>query len=71
MEADCGYRGEPDCVEDPDFCEPPTQAMRTMKTNVTARHEGVNGKIKKWGAMMQAWRHSHETHLLAFRRLSL
>ena len=48
VEAERGYRGEPDCVEDPDFCEPPTQATRTLKTNVRARHEGVNGRIKKW-----------------------
>ena len=69
VEADRGYRGEPDAVEDPDYFEPNTPEMKAMKTNVRARHEAINGRIKNWGAMRLAWRHNHGFHGVAFRAI--
>ena len=67
VEADKGYRGYPDQIETPDFISPETSEMREMKSKVRARHEMVNGRLKTWGALKQAWRHHHTHHGLAFR----
>ena len=67
VEADLGYRGWEDKVEDPTICIPNTEEMVEMKAMVRARHEMVNARLKTFCALRNSWRHDRSHHGLAFR----
>ena len=67
VEADLGYRGWADKVEDPTICIPNTEEMVYMKSMVRARHEMVNARLKTFNALKYAWRHDRSHHGLTFR----
>jgi hypothetical protein len=62
--ADRGYRGdERICIPD-DFLDNEHKiAMNTAR----ARHETINGHLKRWGILKNVFRHIRDKHHIAFR----
>lgn len=62
---DGGYKGEPRRVQmkgDTNL----TQETRAFNDLARARHETVNGRIKKYRSMTDRWRHGRDRHHFAF-----
>ena len=55
VEADHGYGGEPATIRLPFQAE--SKEEIACKGRARARHEGINGFIKSFGAMSKRWRH--------------
>jgi hypothetical protein len=65
VEADRGYRGQPDKVRIPvDYRD---DAERKRKSRARARHKTVNKRFKQFGILKQKFRHRLERHQMVFR----
>lgn len=63
-EADLGYKGEPTVIRTPiDYV---SKSDLRAKKNARARHETVNGVIKKWQVLTQKFRHDRKLHRHCF-----
>lgn len=71
VEADQGYQGWAQYIEDPNFMVPNNEHMATQKTNVRARHEMVNNRLKNFHCLKNAWRHHRDHHGIAFRCVAI
>ena len=63
VECDGGYRGDPQCRHKHIIMN---EADSRAKSAARARHETVNGDIKKFGCLQQVWRHDRHLHKYAF-----
>jgi hypothetical protein len=59
VEADLGYRGEPQYVKTP-------QPGNDVQARVRARHETVNKRFKQWNCLSRVFRHQLERHQVTF-----
>jgi hypothetical protein len=67
VEADRGYRGQPDKVRIPvDYRD---ENERKMKSRARARHETVNKRFKQFGILKQKFRHRLVNHQKVFRTI--
>lgn len=64
VEADRGYRGEPDKVRVPvDYMN---RRQKKQKERARARQETVNRRFKHFGVLKQVYRHGLSTHKIVF-----
>jgi hypothetical protein len=66
VKADEGYRGHPDKIKCPWNNANPAENWG-MQGRVRARHETLNGRLKKWGILSQVFRHHIMMHGNVFR----
>jgi hypothetical protein len=64
VEADNGYRGEPNHARTADGFV--SQADDRAKWTARNRHETVNRRLKQWGCLKQVWRHNRRLHKTVF-----
>ena len=69
VEADNGYRGEPESVDLPEECV--DERQREVKSRVRARHETMNNRLKNWSILSNSFRHPVEKHLLVFNSIAV
>jgi len=62
VEADRGYRGEPDAINVPDGDNAPVDE----KDQVRGRHETVNKRFKQFNILHRVFRHEREQHAFVF-----
>ena len=62
--ADRGYKGDPRVVNPNDF---DSDYHKKQMSNIRARHETVNGRIKKWECMSARFRNDRDKHHFVFR----
>lgn len=67
VEADKGYRGQPDKIRTPDDCYGRAEKLR--KRRASARHETVNRRFKQFNALKKHFRHDLEDHQKVFRAI--
>jgi hypothetical protein len=65
VEADRGYRGQPNKVRIPVDCRDENE--RKKKNRARARHETVNKRFKQFGILKQKFRHNLRKHQQIFR----
>lgn len=65
VEADRGYRGQPDKVRTPDDYR--SSAERDLKKLARARHETVNRRFKQFNVLKLHYRHNLQSHQQVFR----
>ena len=70
VEADDGYRGEPNCVRTPSdlFI---TENKKKLKCIARRRHETCNRRFKHWGALQNTFRHSAKDHEFVFTAIAV
>jgi hypothetical protein len=69
VEADNGYRGEPNHARTADgFVSP---ADDRAKQGARARHETVNRRLKQWGCLKNVWRHERPLHKKVFAAVAV
>jgi hypothetical protein len=70
LEADKGYRGEPQYIKTPNDYGL-TYLAKEQKKNVRARHETVNKRFKQFGCLLERFRHDKTKHGDAFRAVAV
>ena len=60
VEADRGYRGEPQCVSVPSDYS--SQKQKIAKDHARARHEHINGRLKQFACLSHIFRHDVQKH---------
>lgn len=65
VEADKGYRGQPDKVRTPDDYE--TVEERNQKSYARSRHETANKRFKQFKILKMTFRHELDVHQMVFR----
>ena len=70
VEADNGYRGEPFSVSTPDDNQN-SAIHHAAKANARARHECVNGALKKFKALKTQFWHKHKHHSAVFTAVAV
>lgn len=70
VEADDGYRGEPDCIRTPTdlFI---TDNKKKLKCIARRRHETCNRRFKHWNSLQNAFRHSAKDHEFVFTAIAV
>ena len=63
--ADSGYKGEAK-VSRPDDAAI-GHDNRVAASQLRGRHEGINGKLKRWGILRQLFRHNRNKHHIVFK----
>ncbi len=71
VEADRGYRGEPDSVSTPNCNVFLNQVGRRQKSLVRSRHETLNKRLKQWHCLHDTFRHNLEKHSCVFRAVAV
>lgn len=71
VEADKGYRGEPECVCVPNHNVFLNRVGRRQKTLVRARHETLNKRLKQWRCLHDTFRHDLVKHGPVFRAVAV
>ena len=66
--ADKGYRGEDNFINTPDQG---TDAYQDEMARIRGRHETVNKRLKNWGCMKKAFRHSLDFHQTCFEAVAV
>jgi hypothetical protein len=66
VEVDKGYHGHPDKIKCPDNADNPRENL-AMKARVRSRHETLNGRLKNWGILAEAYCHDISKHGDVFR----
>ena len=61
VEADDGYRGEPDFVKCPCLFINGFENIE-LQQRVRSRHETINGRLKQWQILYQRYRHDEIDH---------
>jgi len=61
--ADGGYRSQDGNAETPTYLDNPDQKM---KQDIRARHEAINGMVKRFEALNRTFRHSRDAHQAIF-----
>jgi len=61
--ADGGYRSQDGNAETPTYLDNPDQKM---KQDIHARHEAINGMVKRFEALNRTFRHSRDAHQAIF-----
>ena len=71
VEADLGYRGEPDFVSVPDCNSFLNRVGRRQKALARSRHETLNKRLKQWHCLHDTFRHDLEKHSPVFRAVAV
>ena len=66
--ADRGYKGDPKIVTQNDARD---EKHKKQMSDVRARHETVNGRLKQWKALSSRWRHDKDKHHIVFRAVAV
>jgi hypothetical protein len=64
--ADRGYRGDRKVITPCDML-PNNEEVQAKMSNFRGRHECINGRLTRWKALSDRWRHRLDKHHLAFR----
>jgi hypothetical protein len=59
---DLGYAGEPDTLTV--ICQSDLAEVKNFKEAARARHENVNGRLKKFGILDKPWAYHRDKHAL-------
>jgi hypothetical protein len=71
VEADLGYRGEPQSVSTPDCSVFLNEVGKRQKELARSCHETLNGRLKNWHCLHDTFRHDLEKHGSAFRAVAV
>jgi hypothetical protein len=71
VEADKGYRGEPESVSVPNHNVFLNRVGRRQKELVRARHETLNRRLKQWHCLHDTFRHDLVKHGPVFRAVAV
>ena len=69
VEADKGYRGEPEKVRTPEAFV--SRSDKKAKKKARAQHETVNKCFKQWGCLKQTFHHDLDKHNLVFAAVAV
>jgi hypothetical protein len=69
VEADDGYRGEPEKIRTPGIAV--SQADLRAKKRARHRHETVNSRFKNWGCLGLKFRHRIDEHAMYFTAVAV
>ncbi len=71
VEADSGYRGQPDSVCTPNCNVFINEVGKRQKELVRSRHETLNKRLKQWHCLHDTFRHDLEKHSFVFQAVAV